>query len=342
MSLRVAAAKGDPSAEFEVASRFAQGRGVPKDFAKAAEWYQRAASRGSAPAQYRLGGLYERGIGVKADPARARAWYKRAADLGNVKAMHNLAVMHTQRDAGEPDYASASQWFSKAAHHGLSDSQFNLAILHENGMGVPKSMTEAYKWYALAAERGDPEAAKRRNAISSRLTPADIEKSRLVVAKWRPQMTEPSANDPMLAGQAWRNRHGEEQIGGQSEAPQGSAAVRPATMSSASTGPSSRREPQESEIIDLSSATIDAQMKAGSGAANATHNVSATQSEISANPAGPAEQQAIMNRKRKVTKVQSSGDVEKLLTQFGYNPAALKKARPGAPEETPATSAQAD
>ena len=50
-----------------------------------------------------------------------------------------------------------------------------------------------------------------------------------------------------------------------------------------------------------------------------------------------------MTRKRKVTKVQSPGDVEKMLTQFGYNPAALKKARPGgAPEETPAPSAQAD
>ena len=45
----------------EVASRFAQGKGVPKDFAAAAEWYQRAASRGSAPAQYRLGGARHAG-----------------------------------------------------------------------------------------------------------------------------------------------------------------------------------------------------------------------------------------------------------------------------------------
>ncbi len=344
MSLRVAAAKGDPSAEFEVASRFAQGRGVPKDFAKAAEWYQRAASRGSAPAQYRLGGLYERGIGVKADPARARAWYKRAAELGNVKAMHNLAVMHTQRDGGEPDYASASQWFTKAANLGLSDSQFNLAILHENGMGAAKSMTEAYKWYALAAERGDPEAAKRRDAIANRLTPADIERSRLVVAKWRPQMTEPAANDPMIAGQAWRNRNGEDQAVTQSDGMPGAQAVRAGARNAA---PAPRREQQDAEIIDLSSATIDAQMKreAAGAAANKIHNAGATQSEFSANPPAPgsAEEQAIMTRKRKVTKVQSSSDVEKMLTQFGYNPAALKKARPGAAsEEATAASAQAD
>lgn len=347
MSLRVAAAKGDPSAEFEVASRFAQGRGVPKDFAKAAEWYQRAASRGSAPAQYRLGGLFERGIGVKSDPARARAWYKRAAELGNIKAMHNLAVMYTQRDGGEPDYASASQWFTRAANLGLSDSQFNLAILHENGMGAAKSTSEAYKWYALAAERGDPEAAKRRDAIGSRLTPADIERSRLIVAKWRPQMTEPAANDPMLAGQAWRHRNGEDQMGGQSEAQQGAPGMRATVKSAASTGPAPRRQQPDAEIIDLSSATIDAQMKieATGAAAKKVQNVSATQSEFTANPPAPgsAEEQAIMTRKRKVTKVQSSGDVEKMLTQFGYNPAALKKARPGgAPEDAPATSAQAE
>jgi localization factor PodJL len=342
MSLRVAAAKGDPSAEFEVASRFAQGKGIPKDFVKAAEWYQRAASRGSAPAQYRLGGLYERGIGVKPDPARARAWYRRAAELGNVKAMHNLAVMHTQRDGvGEPDYASASQWFSKAASYGLSDSQFNLAILHENGMGLPKSTAEAYKWYALAAERGDPEAVKRRDSVAGRLAPADVERSRMAVAKWRPQMIEPVANDPMMAGQAWRHRNGEDQIGAQSEGQPLTAPSRPALKSSAA--PTLRAAPQEAEIIDLSSATIDAQMKSENAVAsgNGARTMGAASFDSTVNPPAPAsaEQQAIMNRKRKVTKVQNPADVERMLTQFGYNPAALKKARPGEDTEQAAAVA---
>jgi localization factor PodJL len=338
MSLRVAAAKGDPSAEFEVASRFAQGKGVPKDFAKAADWYQRAASRGSAPAQYRLGGLYERGIGVKADPARARAWYKRAAEQGNVKAMHNLAVMFTQRDLGEPDYAAASQWFSKAAGHGLSDSQFNLGILHENGMGVAKAPAAAYTWYALAAERGDPEAGKRRDVIAARMSAVDLDALRLSVAKWRPMPTDPGANDPYMAGQAWRTRNGDDRMGGQGLAPAASVA-RPASASAPQ---------QEPEIIDLTAAGMEARAKsenagnwapAGSGAASSSTNAARLQA------AAPPEtaDQALMNRKRKVTKVQSPGDVEKLLTQFGYNPSALKKARPGgAPDDTVAPPAQAE
>ena len=337
MSLRVAAAKGDPSAEFEVASRFAQGKGVPKDFGKAAEWYQRAASRGSAPAQDRLGGLYERGIGVKADPAKARAWYKRAAEQGNVKAMHNLAVMFTQRDQGEPDYAAASQWFSKAAGHGLADSQFNLGILHENGMGVPKASATAYTWYALAAERGDPEAAKRRDSVASRLGPADLEALRLSVAKWRPMPTDPSANDPYMAGQAWRTRNGDDRMGGQVGGGQPLA-----PMTSAARTPAAQASQQDAEIIDLTAAGIEARMKsddAATPAAAASGGTGSARPQASAAP--DSADQAIMNRRRKVTKVQSPGDVEKLLTQLGYNPSALKKARPGgAPEDAPAPQSQ--
>ena len=67
LSLRLAAANGNSSAEFEVGARFAEGKGPSQDFKAAARWYQRSASRGFAQAQYRLGTLYERGLGVPAD-----------------------------------------------------------------------------------------------------------------------------------------------------------------------------------------------------------------------------------------------------------------------------------
>ena len=113
-SLRIAAQKGDPSAEFEVAARFAEGRGIGQDFKQALFWYQRSAQRGFAPAQYRLGTLFERGIGTKADVARAKIWYGRAAEQGHVKAMHNLAVLNAGREQSA-DYGTAVQWFTAAA-----------------------------------------------------------------------------------------------------------------------------------------------------------------------------------------------------------------------------------
>jgi len=63
---------GDTAAEFEVAMRFAQGRGISPDQQQAAHWLELAAQQGLAPAQFRLGGFYEKGIGVKKDLAEAR------------------------------------------------------------------------------------------------------------------------------------------------------------------------------------------------------------------------------------------------------------------------------
>ncbi len=206
LSLRLAAAKGDPSAQFEIAVRFAEGKGVKQDFEQAATWYQRAATQGLAVAQYRLATLYERGLGIKGDPARARVWYARAAAQGNVKAMHNLAVLSAGRGASTPDYPAAAQWFGEAAERGLADSQYNLGVLHESGLGVPKDFATAYKWYALAAQAGDKEAVRRRDLLKPRLDSVSLQAAEQKLEGWRPRAIEHSANDAKATGEAWKGR----------------------------------------------------------------------------------------------------------------------------------------
>jgi localization factor PodJL len=53
--LRAAALKGDPAAAYEIAVRFAEGKGVAADLDQAAKWYDRAAQGGVVPALFRLG-----------------------------------------------------------------------------------------------------------------------------------------------------------------------------------------------------------------------------------------------------------------------------------------------
>ena len=333
-SLRTAALNGDPSAEFEVASRFAQGKGVPKDFLKAAEWYQRAASRGFAPAQYRLGGLFERGIGVGADPVRARIWYRRAAEAGNVKAMHNLAVMHTQRSAAQqPDYTTAVQWFSQAAERGLADSQFNLGILHENGMGLTRSQSEAYKWFALAADRGDAEAAKRRAMLEGKLEPAELALLKSAIAGWQAKPIDQIANDPIAAGQAWRNRDNETAASGATPAqagtqPASSTLLQAKAGVNTGTAARSNASAQDAEVLDLSSATIDGQISEQTRKAQAQAQAQTISDDTASS----------IQKGRKLVKMRSTGDVEQLLTKMGYDPSKLKVARP----ETGGPSQDAD
>ncbi len=204
LSLRHAASKGDPRAQFEVAARFAEGKGVPQDFGQAATWYQRAATQGLAAAQYRLGALYERGLGVTADTARARVWYKRAAEQGNLRAMHNLAVLSAGRPGMSPDYPSAVQWFTEAANRGLADSQYNLGILYESGLGVPANNIEAYKWYSLAARSGDKDATRRRDSVRTKLDRNNMRAADSLVIQWRAKAVEPAVNESGFPGQGWQ------------------------------------------------------------------------------------------------------------------------------------------
>jgi TPR repeat protein len=184
-ALRNAAASGDPDAAFEVATRFAEGKGVTQDLKQAFAWYQRAAAQGHASAQFRVAAFHERGIGVAADRERATLWYRRAAEQGHVKAMHNLAVLMVGKGGERADYAGAARWFREAAERGLADSQFNLAALCQDGHGVARSLADAYKWFALAARSGDRGAAQRQALLKARLDPGELAAAEQMVATWR-------------------------------------------------------------------------------------------------------------------------------------------------------------
>jgi TPR repeat protein len=58
-----------------------EGRGVPRDYARARAIYEDTCSRGSSGACARLAQMYERALGVTADPATATSYYGRACAL---------------------------------------------------------------------------------------------------------------------------------------------------------------------------------------------------------------------------------------------------------------------
>jgi localization factor PodJL len=183
-ALRAAAMAGDSAAQFEVATRFAEGRGVPPSNEQAMHWLDRAAKQGLALAQFRLGGFYEKGVGVKKDLPMARDLYLAAAGKGNGKAMHNLAVLYAEGINGPADYRAAAHWFRKAADYGITDSQYNLAILYARGVGVEQNYAESYKWFALAANQGDDDAGKKRDELATHLDPQSLAAAQAAVQKW--------------------------------------------------------------------------------------------------------------------------------------------------------------
>lgn len=193
---------GNAAAQFELASRYMDGREVARDTALAAQWFEKAARQGLAPAQFRLGSMYEKGIGVDKDYAAARKWYNAAATAGNARAMHNLAVLLIEGEDTKPFYGAAAQWFRKAAEYGVRDSQYNLAILYARGLGVEKSLIESYRWFDAAARQGDTDSAKKRDEVAARLSPVELEKARALINAFQPKTPAPEANDVPAPGAA--------------------------------------------------------------------------------------------------------------------------------------------
>ena len=202
--LRQAALSGDALAVYDLATRAAEGRGIPRDLKLAARLFEKAAAQGLAPAQYRVGGHYEKGLGVTRDVGLAKTWYQRAAEKGNARAMHNLAVLVAEAGAnGRPDYGEAATWFRRAAEHGVRDSQFNLGVLQARGLGVQQNLGESYLWFSLAAAQGDEDAAKKRDEVGGRLAPTDLAAAKARVEGWRAQTPTQAANEVALPAAGW-------------------------------------------------------------------------------------------------------------------------------------------
>jgi localization factor PodJL len=201
--VRKAALSGDARAVYELAARAADGPGASRDPKLALRLFERAAVAGLTPAQFRLGNMFEKGIGTSRDIALARVWYTRAAERGNAKAMHNLAVLHAEGISGKPDYATATEWFRKAAELGVRDSQYNLAILLGRGLGAAADLGQSYLWFAVAAGQGDEDAAKKRDEVALRLTPADLATAKMSAERWRPAPLKAEANEVVPPAKGW-------------------------------------------------------------------------------------------------------------------------------------------
>ena len=199
--LRDLAMRGDAAAQYEVAVRLADGRGVTRDLKDATVWFERAAKQGLAPAQYRLGSMYEKGLGVSADPVAAVTWYEKAANAGNTRAMHNLAVLSAE--GSKPDYAKAVTWFTKAANAGIRDSQYNLAILYARGLGVPQNLAQSYSWFAVAAAQGDADAARKRDDIAAKLDAKTLGDVKAASDAFKPTTADRAANEVKAPPGGW-------------------------------------------------------------------------------------------------------------------------------------------
>ena len=119
------------------------------------KWWRKAAEQGFANAQYILGLTYAEGQGVPQDYAVAVTWYRKAAEQGFANAQYILGLMSTEGQGVPQDYAQAHMWFNLAAAQGNKQAPKNRNIVGK--LMTPAQIAEAQKlareWSAAFQKR---------------------------------------------------------------------------------------------------------------------------------------------------------------------------------------------
>ncbi|MCW8131077.1 MAG: SEL1-like repeat protein [Planctomycetota bacterium] len=185
--LEESARAGESTAMWALGYASENGLGVPKDEAKAREWYEKAARLGSREGMEMLGkSLYRAkeyadafgwllkaaeagketsmtfvgyalvaGEGVPKDLARGIEWYRKAADAGETVAARNLGNLYLNGQGVPKDPGKAFDLFRRSAEGGNSGGMANLSYMYRIGSGTAQDHAKALDWARKAAEQGE-------------------------------------------------------------------------------------------------------------------------------------------------------------------------------------------
>jgi len=148
------AEQGDVASQSAMAGLYYWGaRGVDRDQAAAARFWEMAAEQGDVGSMSALAGQYLKGEGVNQNNETALLWFERAAEHEHVRALNGLGAMYFQANGVEQNHTKAFQYFKRAAEtHEDGDSMFNVAHCYREGLGVNQSWPDANHWTHVAAQ----------------------------------------------------------------------------------------------------------------------------------------------------------------------------------------------
>jgi len=182
--LDLAATRGHPQAQWELAIHLRQGLGAARDLSRALVLAKAAADAGDAAGMNVYGVMIRDGMGRTRDDAEARIWFERSADLQNTYGMVNLGRFHKEGQGGLPRNPAAAVALWRAAVL-KGDNPWALVLLAhtlETGEGSTVDPIEALALYRAAARQDlEPEAKRRAEEAVARLTrpvPTDVSRKR--------------------------------------------------------------------------------------------------------------------------------------------------------------------
>jgi TPR repeat protein len=134
--------------------------GITYDPVKAVELYRQAAAQGNSTGQYLLASMLQRGEGVAQDLAEARHLLDLSTATGNPIAIRQLGMTMEAGLGTKPDYAAAGRLYEEAANTGDNIALYLLARSIQGASQTPWRFTERLELDRLSKE-ATPEIAER-------------------------------------------------------------------------------------------------------------------------------------------------------------------------------------
>lgn len=186
-TLKQAAEKGHPIAQYQLAMEYLHGKNISQDDAKAVHWLTQAADKNHQQAQTYLAWMTLLGLGTKANNQTAVNWFieSREVNAANVydsslqqklsqltapqmpvrnepisvkqrliEMRHGIEKIEAHQQANPEELAMVTQ----AAQQNIVKAMLYLANLYEKGDKVPQDIAISNEWYQRAANAGSKEA----------------------------------------------------------------------------------------------------------------------------------------------------------------------------------------
>lgn len=164
---------------------YANGRGVPRDEARARALFEEAFSLGSPTAATNLGAFLIRGRGGEPDLARGVRVLRDSARSGSQASSLLLAEIFMTGEhnaASEPDFLEAANLVRPLAESGNSAAQNMIGLLLKDGRLPESEKEEAGFWLEQSANQGNAKAAF--NLVDFWGLEAPCPRARIEALKW--------------------------------------------------------------------------------------------------------------------------------------------------------------
>lgn len=149
------AEQGNAKAEYALGRAYYKGRNIPRNYAEAVHWWEKAAAQGNVQSECGLGICYYNGFGVPKSYAKAVYWTRKAAKQGYAKAELDLGICYYNGHGVSQSYTYAMYWTRKAAEQGNARAEDNIGYLYYHGKGTSTNHAEAVYWWKKSAVQGD-------------------------------------------------------------------------------------------------------------------------------------------------------------------------------------------